>query len=130
MAQQKIFKIQTSWSTASQRISERMVGGSQKAIKSALASRRLTLPVLTTTLCQFERTLNARPITAASDDQQVLEALTPSYLSLGRAVVLEPLTPDASRYVDCRRLYKLTQAYNAMIWKRWSPECLPRQWTT
>ena len=95
-------------------------------MNAILGSRRLTLPVLTTAMCLVEETLNKRPITAVSNDPEDLEALTPNHFLLGRAVVPEPLMPDASRYIDCRRMYKVAQAYNAMIWQRWSKEYLPR----
>lgn len=52
--------------------------------------------------------------------------MTPNHFLLGRAVLAEPLVPDAARYVDCRKLYKVAQAYNDMIWKRWITEYLPK----
>ena len=91
-----------------------------------LGNRRLTLPVLTTTMCLVEQTLNARPLTSVSDDPEDLEALTPNHFLLGRPVLAEPLMPDSVRYVDCRKMYKVAQAYNQMIWNRWTKEYLPK----
>ena len=105
---------------------ERLVRSFKKAMDAILGNRRLTLPVLTTTMCLVEQTLNSRPITAVSDDPDDLEALTPNHFLLGRVVLAEPLVPDAARYVDCRKLYKVAQAYNDMIWKRWLTEYLPK----
>ena len=45
---------------------------------------------------------------------------------LGRPVVAEPLMPDADKYVNCRKMYTMAQAYNQMIWNRWSKEYLPK----
>ena len=78
-------------------------------------------------MCLFEQTLNTRPLTPMSDDPEDLEALTPDHFLLGRPVLTEPLMPDAVRYVDCRKLYKVAQAYNQMIWRRWAKEFLPKR---
>ena len=106
---------------------ERLVRSCKKSMIAILGSRRLTLPVLTTTMCLVEQTLNSRPLTPVSDDPEDLEALTPNHFLLGRPAISEPLFPDASRYVNCRKLYKASQAYHEMIWKRWARDYLP-QW--
>ena len=98
----------------------------KKAMFAILENRRVTLPVLTTTMCLVEQTLNARPLTPVSDDPENLEALTPNHFLLGRPVLAEPLMPDAVRYVDCRKMYKVAQAYNQMIWNRRAKEYLPK----
>ena len=105
---------------------ERLVRSCKKAMIAILGNRRLTLPVLTTTMCLVEQTLNARPLTPVSDDPEDLEALTPNHFLLGQPVVAEPLMPDSVRYVDCRKMYKVAQAYNEMIWNRWAKEYLPK----
>ena len=105
---------------------ERLVRSCKKAMYSILGSRCLTLPVLTTTMCLVEQTLNGRPLTPVSHDPEDLEALTPNHFLLGPRVIAQPLIPDASRYVDCRRLYKVAQGYSEMIWKRWTNEYLPQ----
>ena len=84
----------------------------------------LTLPVLTTTMCLVEQTLNAGPLKPVSDDPEDLGALTPNHFLLGWSVLAEPLMPDAVRYVDCRKMYKAAQAYNQMICSRWAEKCL------
>ena len=105
---------------------ERLVRSCKKAMFAILGNRRLTLPVLTTTMCLVEQTLNARPLTPVNDDPEDLEALTPNHFLLGRPVVAEPLTPVSVRYVDCRKMYKVAEAYNQMIWNRWAKEYLPK----
>ena len=101
---------------------ERLVRSCKKAMFAILAHRRLTLPVLTTTMCWVEQTLNAKPLTPESDDPDDLEALTPNHFLLGRPVLAEPLMPEAVRYVDCRKIYKVAQANNQMVWKKWTKE--------
>ena len=105
---------------------ERLVRSCKKTMFAILGNRRLTLPVLTTAMCMVEQTLNARPVTPVGDDPEDLEALTPNHFLLGRPVVAEPLIPDAVRYVDCRKIYKVAQAYNQMIWNRWTKDYLPK----
>ena len=105
---------------------ERLVRSCKKSMIAILGSRRLTLPVLTTTMCLVEQTLNSRPLTPVSDDPEDLEALTPNHFLLGRPAISEPLFPDASRYVNCRKLYRVSQAYHEMIWKRWAHDYLPK----
>ena len=48
-----------------------------------LDNRSFTDKVLSTTMCLVEQTLNARPLTAVSDDPEVLTALTPNHFLLG-----------------------------------------------
>ena len=105
---------------------ERLVRSCKKAMFEILGNRRLTLPLLTTTMWLVEQTLNARPLTPVSDDPEDLEALTHNHFLLGRPVVAAPLMPDADRYVDCRKMYKVAQAYNRMIWNRLAKEYLPK----
>ena len=61
-----------------------------------------------------------------SDDPEDLEALIPNQFLLGRPVVAESLMPNVVRYVDCRKMYKVAQAYNQMIWKKWAKHYLPK----
>ena len=105
---------------------ERLVRSCKKAMFAILGNRRLKFPVLTTTMCLVEQTLNTRPLTPVSDDPKDLEALTFNHFLLGRPVIAEPLMPVAVRYVDCRKMCKMAQAYNQMIWNRWSKQYLPK----
>ena len=89
-----------------------------------LCSRLLTIPVLTTTMCLVEQTLNSRPLTPVSDGPKNLEEFRPNHSLLGRPAISEPLL--LSRYVNCRKLYRVAQAYHEMIWKRWARDYLPK----
>ena len=62
---------------------KRLVRSCKKAMIAILGNRALTDESLTTTMCLVEQTLNARPITPASDDPADLEALTPNHFIFG-----------------------------------------------
>ena len=66
---------------------ERLVRSCYKAMVSILGNRSLTNDVLTTTMSLVKRTLNARPISPASDDPEDLQTLTPNHFILGRSYV-------------------------------------------
>ena len=92
---------------------------------AVLEGRSLTDDVLITTMCLVEQTLNARPLTSVSDDPDDLEALTPNHFLLGRANLATPFLPDAQRYTDLRRIFRVSQTYSDMIWTGWTKEYLP-----
>ena len=103
----------------------RLVRSCKKAMIAVLDGRSLTDDVLITTMCLVEQTLNARPLTSVSDDPDDLEALTPNRFLLGRANLATPFLPDAQRYTDLRRVFRVSQAYSDMIWTRWTKEYKP-----
>ena len=74
---------------------ERLVRSCKKAMVSSLENRSLTDEILTTSMCLVQQTMNARPITPASDDPEDLEPLTPNHFFLGRANVCIPFIPIA-----------------------------------
>ena len=92
-----------------------------------LGNRNLTDEVLSTTMCLVEQTLNARPLTAVSDDPEGLTKLTPNHFLLGRESFREPFMSPSERYHDLQKSFQTAQAYADMIWKRWTREYLP-QW--
>ena len=71
-----------------------------------------------------EQTLNARPLTSVSDDPEDFEDLTPNHFLMGKANLATPFLPDAQRYTDLRRVFRVSQAYLDMIWTRWTKEYL------
>ena len=92
-----------------------------------LGQPTITDEVLSTTMCLVEQTLNARPLTALSDDPEDLTALTPNHFLLGRENASAPFMPSSERYHNLRKSFKMAQAYAVMIWKRWTREYL-QQW--
>ena len=73
------------------------------------------------------QTLNARPLTAVSNDPEDLTALTPNHFLLGRENASAPFMPSSERCHDLRKSFKTAQAYADLIWKRCNSEYLP-QW--
>ena len=106
---------------------ERLVQSCKKVMIATLHNRSHTDEVLSTTMCLVEQTLNARPLTALSDDLEDLTALTPNHFLLGRDNASAPFMPSSERYHNLRKSFKTAQAYADMIWKRWTHEYLP-QW--
>ena len=83
-----------------------------------LDNRSLTDKFLSTAMCIVEQTLNARPLTAVSDDPEDLTALTANHIPLGRQNVSSPFMQSSERYHDLRKSFKTAQGYADMIWKR------------
>ena len=104
---------------------ERLVRSCEKPMIAVLDGQSLTDDVLITTMCLIEQTLNARPLNSVSDDPVDLEALTPNHFSMVRASLSTPFLPDAQRYIDLRRVFRVSHAYSDMIWTRWTKEYLP-----
>ena len=106
---------------------ERMVQSCEKVMIAILDTRSLTDEVLSTTMCLVEQTLNARSLTAVSDDPEDFTALTPNHFLLGRQNASAPFMPSSEPYHKLRKSFKTAQAYADMISKRWTPKYLP-QW--
>ena len=71
---------------------------------------------MSATICFVEQTLNARPLTAVSDDPEDFRALTPNHFLLGRENASAPFMPSIERYHKLRKSLKTAQAYADMIW--------------
>ena len=80
-----------------------------------LDKRSLTDEALSTTMCLVEQTLNARPLTAVSDDPEYLTALTANHFLLGRKNASAPFMLSSEVYHDLRKSFKTAQAYADMI---------------
>ena len=106
---------------------EKLVQSCKKVMIAILDNRGLNDEVLSTTMCLVEQTLNARPLTAVSDDPEDLTALTTNHFLLGRENASAPFMPSSERYNDLRKSFKTAQAYADMIWKRWTRKYVP-QW--
>ena len=99
----------------------------KNVIIAILDHRSLTDEVLSTTMCLVEQTLNARPLTAVSDDLEDLTALTPNHFLRGQESASAPFMLSSERYHDLKKSFKTAQSYADMMWKRWTREYLP-QW--
>ena len=66
-------------------------------------------------MCLIEQTLNARPLTPASDDPSDSKTLTANHFILGQANVCKTFIPDAEVFSNYRKVFRLCQAYADMI---------------
>ena len=106
---------------------ERLIQSCKKAMIAISDNRSVTDKVISNTMYLVEQTLNARRLTAVSDDPRDLTALTPNHFLLGREYASAPFMPSSELYNGLKRSFKTAQAYADMIWKRWTREYLP-QW--
>ena len=109
-----------------QGVYERLVRICRKSIIAIIRNRLPTLPVLIPTMGLVEHTLNDGKFTRVGDYPEDLEVLTPSHFLFGRLVVTESSMPDSFTYIDCGKMYKVTQAFSRMIWNRWTKKYLPK----
>ena len=70
-----------------------------------LHNRSLTDEVLSRTMCLVEQSLNARPLTAVSDDPEDLTALTPNHFLRGRENASAPFMPSSELFHDLRKSF-------------------------
>ena len=54
-----------------------------------------------------------------------MEALTPHHFLLGRSSIAIPCLPDARKYQNPRKMFRVAQAHMDNIWARWLKEYLP-----
>ena len=62
-----------------------MVKITKKALKSIVSDRIFTDEALSTFLTEVESIINSRPLTAASDDINDLEPITPNHFLIGKS---------------------------------------------
>ena len=99
----------------------------KKVMTAVLDNQILIEEVLSNTMCLVEQTLNARPLTAVSDDPEELTALTPNQFLLGQKNASAPFKSSSECDYDLKKFFKTAKAYADMIWKRWNRKHLP-QW--
>ena len=108
-------------------ICARLVQSNKRAISAILDNRSLADEVLSTTVCFVEQTLNARPLTAVSDDPEYFTALIPNHFMLRRENASALFMPSSERYHDLKISSETAQAHADMIWKIWTRKYLPQR---
>ena len=103
---------------------EAAVKSMKRHLRKVTGEVKLTFEELTTVVAQIEACLNSRPLVPLTSDEEGLEALTPGYFLIGRA--LEAL-PESNISLNSRdllllRRWELCQAVVRHYWKRWSTE--------
>ena len=105
---------------------ERMVKTCKQAIYHVLNGQRLTDELLASILRLTEQLLNSRLLTPNSNDPSDMEALTPHHFLLGRSRIALPYLPDAQKYRNHRKMFRVAQpAHMDKIWAEWLNEYLP-----
>ena len=106
---------------------ERLVKSVKRAMYAVLSQKHVVLTdeVLNTVMIETEALLNSRPLTAASDDVNDLNALTPFHFLIGRANPNLPPDVFYDHEMSSRRRWRQAQTIVNHIWKRWSREYLP-----
>ena len=86
-------------------IRERLAQSCKRVIIAVLDNWSLTDEVLSNTLCLLEQTVNARPLTAVSDDPESLTALTPKHFLLQRENASALFMQSSEPYHNLRKSF-------------------------
>lgn len=100
---------------------ERLVGVIKRVLRAIMpANLRLTDEILSTTFCEAEAIVNARPLTKLSDDPDDLTPLSPNTLLLMRTT--DSVPPGASCASSYRSRWKFVQHLANQFWSRFVKE--------
>ena len=87
---------------------------SNEAMYAGFGNRSVIEDVFSTAMCIVEQTLNTRQLTPVSSDVNGLEALTPNHFLLCNRNVCLPYLRCAKEFVNHRKLFRHTQAYQIL----------------
>ena len=102
---------------------ERMVKSVKIPLKKVLGNALCTEPELYTVLCQIERIINSRPLTAITDESGIIP-LTPAMILIGRNYDSYPKAPPP-RGDEIVQRWRYRQELESSFWNRWQKEYLP-----
>ena len=101
---------------------EAAVKSTKLHLRRVIGNIKLTFEEFMTVLCQVEACLNSRPLTPMPNDDDGLEALTPSHFLIGRPLEAIPDPAFSYRSVSLLRRWHLCQNLVRHFWKRWHME--------
>ena len=101
---------------------ESLVKCCKRGMFAIFEGRSLKDEILNTSFCLVEQTLNACPSTPVRGDPNVLEALTPNQLPLGRSDITFSFLPSKEPYTALRKRFRTAQVYSNIFWQRWTKE--------
>ena len=104
---------------------ERLIRSTRTALKVILGQSLVDEEVFATVLTEVESILNSRPLSAASDDPDDCEPLTPNHLLLQRAVCNLPPGSFVTEDIFVRKKWRQVQILADHFWKRWLKEYIP-----
>ena len=102
---------------------ERLVKSVKTPLKKVLKNANLTEMELYTVLCQVEQTINARPLTAITDESGIV-ALTPAMILIGRNYSNYPTAPPPKDN-EIIKMWRYRQQLESQFWNAWRKEYLP-----
>ena len=116
---------------------ERLIKSTKQILRGLLADhgqRAVTDEVLSTLLCEVERIMNDRPISANEDSPDDEPALTPSMLLTFQRRPTIPAGLYDEKDAFSRRWWRQAQHLANVFWRRWIAEYLPtlqmrQKWT-
>ena len=85
---------------------------------------KLNFEEMTTVLTQIEACLNSRPLSAVTQEDDGVEALTPGHFLIGRPLEALPDPSQSFNPLSVLRRWHLCQALIRHFWQRWSREYL------
>ena len=111
---------------------ERLIGVLKMGIRKVLGRALITMEELMTVVSELEATINDRPLTYVSSDQDELDPITPSMLLYGRRLLPYPSRVDEDSedptYMEGPSEMRIRLAYisklSNTLWLRWSKEYL------
>ena len=102
---------------------ERLVRSVKNPLKKVVKNALLTKEELYTTLCQIERMVNSRPLTAVQESTGII-ALTPAMILIGRQFESLPMAPPP-RDDEIIKRWRYRQELERQFWNAWTREYLP-----
>ena len=104
---------------------ERLVKSVKEPLKKILKNTLLSQEQLETVLCQIERQINSRPLTAVVDESGIV-AIAPSDILIGRKMEAYPdASLSKSNKSDILKQWKYRQSLEIQFWDKWVKIYLP-----
>ena len=102
---------------------ERLVRSVKTPLKKVIQNALVTETELYTVLCQIERQINSRPLTAVRDEAGIIP-LTPAMILIGRNYENYPQAPPP-RDNEIIQRWRYRQQLENQFWNSWTKEYLP-----
>ncbi|XP_043474364.1 uncharacterized protein LOC122506315 [Leptopilina heterotoma] len=101
---------------------ESNIKSAKSHIKKIIGTRALTYEELSTLVVEIEACMNSRPLLPISGDPEDVEALTPNYALIGRALYSFTEALSTNENLDYVTRWRLVKAMRDIFWSRWSRE--------
>ncbi|XP_046869379.1 uncharacterized protein LOC124462025 [Drosophila willistoni] len=102
---------------------ERLVRSVKTVLYPITRNQKFSDESLLTAMAEMEMTVNCRPLTYVSLDDEDQEALTPNHLLLGSSNGEKPICDPEQ--IDYKWSFRQSEMFANLFWKRWVKEMLP-----